>query len=60
MEINAALTQIKEELKNTIDQIQKAKSIQRKKQLIKHKHRLEKEVMTYMYYRYGVVMKKSR
>ena len=60
MEINTALLQIKEELKNTINQIQKAKSIQRKKQLIKHKHRLEKEVMTYMYYRYGVVMKKSR
>ena len=53
------LVQMKNEIENTIDQIQKTKSIQRKKQLIKHKHRLEKEVMTYMWLRYGMKMRKE-
>ena len=60
MKINTALIDIKQELIDTIEQIEKAKSIQRKKQLIKHKHRLEKEVMTYMYYRYGIILRKDK
>lgn len=40
-------------------EIQKARSIKKKKELIKHKHRLEKEIMTYMYYRYGIVTRKK-
>lgn len=54
------LEEIKQKIIKVNEDIKKAKSTQRKRQLIKHKHRLEKEVMTYMYYRYGVVMKKSR
>lgn len=53
-----------EEIKQRIIQvnidIKKAQSKQRRLQLIKHKHRLEKEVMTYMYYRYGVIMRKEK
>jgi len=50
---------MKTEIENTIDQIQKSKSTQRKRQLLKHKHRLEKEVMTYMWLRYGIKMRKE-
>ena len=57
--MDKALLVIKKEIEDTIEQIDKAQSIQSKKQLIKHKHRLEKEVMTYMYLRYGVLMKKG-
>lgn len=57
--INEALEEIKKELLITIDQIQKAKSNQRKRQLIKHKHRLEKQVMIYAKYRYGILLKKG-
>lgn len=53
------LVDIRQEIINTIEQIEKAEG-QRKLQLIKHKHRLEKEVMTYMYYRYGVIMRKEK
>lgn len=53
-----------EELKQKIIQvnkdIDKAKSNQRKRQLLKYKHRLEKDVMTYMWYRYGVILKKDK
>ena len=53
-----------EEIKQKIIQVNidigKAKSNQRKRQLLKHKHRLEKEIMTYMWYRYGVVMRKDK
>lgn len=59
MEINEALINIKEELLKTIDQIEKARSNQRKRQLIKHKHRLEKQVMIYAKYRYGIILKKG-
>lgn len=53
------LEPIKQKIIQVNKDIENAKSIQRKKQLLKYKHRLEKEVMTYMWYRYGVVMKKG-
>lgn len=58
MEMPKELSPIKEEIIQTNKQIENAKSIQRKRQLIKHKHKLEKEVMTYMWLRYGIVMRK--
>lgn len=58
--MNNALQEIKEKLLQVNVDIDKAKSSQRKRQLIKYKHRLEKEVMTYMWYRYGVVTKKEK
>ena len=58
MEMPKELSPIKEEIIQTNKQIANAKSIQRKRQLIKHKHKLEKEVMTYMWLRYGIVMRK--
>lgn len=54
------LEEIKQKIIQVNIDIDKAKSSQRKRQLIKYKHRLEKEVMTYMWYRYGVVMKKEK
>lgn len=54
------LEDIKQKIIQVNKDIEKAKSNQRKRQLLKHKHRLEKEVMTYMWYRYGVVMKKEK
>lgn len=53
------LEDIKQKIIKVNEDINKARSTQRKRQLIKYKHRLEKEVMTYMYYRYGIRIKKS-
>lgn len=58
--LNKPLLDIKKEIQDTIELIDKAYGYKRKKQLIKHKHRLEKEVMTYMYLRYGVIMRKDK
>ena len=58
--MNKELEEIKRKIIETNEQIEKAKSDQRRRQLIKYKHRLEKEVMTYMYYRYGVIMRKEK
>lgn len=54
------LEDYKQKIIQVNNDIDKAKSIQRKRQLLKHKHRLEKEVMTYMYLRYGVEMRKDK
>ena len=54
------LEDIKQKIIQVNIDIQKAKSKQRKMQLTKHKHRLEKEVMKYMYYRYGIIMRKDK
>lgn len=51
---------IKQKIEQVNIEIQKARSIKKKKELIKYKHRLEKEVMTYMYYRYGVILRKEK
>ena len=54
------LEPIKQKIIQVNKDIDKAKSNQRKRQLLKYKHRLEKDVMTYMWYRYGVVMRKDK
>ena len=54
------LEEIKQKIIQVNKDIEKAKSNQRKRQLLKYKHRLEKEVMTYMYLRYGIVMRKEK
>lgn len=54
------LEEIKQKIIQVNIDIEKAKSNQRKRQLLKYKHRLEKDVMTYMYYRYGVILKKDK
>lgn len=54
------LEPIKQKIIQVNKDIDKAKSNQRKRQLLKYKHRLEKDVMTYMYYRYGVILKKDK
>lgn len=53
------LEDIKQKIIQVNNEIEKAKG-KRKLQLIKHKHRLEKEVMTYMFYRYGIKMRKDK
>lgn len=54
MKNSVALIDINQKIKQVNIEIQKARSTKKKKELIKYKHRLEKEVMTYMYYRYGI------
>lgn len=54
------LEDIKQKIIQVNKDIEKAKSNQRKRQLLKYKHRLEKDVMTYMYLRYGVILKKDK
>ena len=54
------LEDIKQKIKQVNKDIDKAKINKRKRQLLKYKHRLEKDVMTYMYYRYGVILKKDK
>lgn len=54
------LEDIKQKIIQVNKDIEKAKSNQRKRQLLKYKHRLEKDVMAYMYYRYGVILKKDK
>ena len=54
------LEEIKQKIIQVNKDIDKAKSNQRKRQLLKYKHRLEKDVMTYMYLRYGVILKKDK
>lgn len=52
------LEEIKQKIIQVNKDIEKAKSNQRKRQLLKY--RLEKQVMTYMFYRYGVILKKDK
>ena len=54
------LNDIKQKIEQINIEIQKARSIKKKKELIKYKHRLEKEIMTYMYYRYGIILRKEK
>lgn len=59
MDLNNALLEIKEKIIQADIDIKKARSEQKKKQLLKYKHRLEKQVIAYMYYRYGIKMKRG-
>jgi hypothetical protein len=60
MEINEALLDIKNEILRVKQEMKLVGSSKRYNQLKKHKHRLEKEVMKYMYYRYGILMRKEK
>lgn len=59
MELNQALLEMKEKIEQVNQEIKKVGSNKRYKQLMKYKHRLEKQVMMYMRLRYGVVMRKG-
>lgn len=59
MELNGALLEIKRKIEQVNQEMKLVGSSKRYNQLKKHKHRLEKEVMKYMYLRYGVVMRKG-
>ena len=50
---------MKQRIAEVEQEIQMVGSEQRRKQLTKHKHRLEKEVMKYMFLRYGIKMRKE-
>lgn len=60
MELNEALLEMKEKIEQVNQEMKLVGSNKRYKQLKKYKHRLEKEVMTYMFYRYGVILKKDK
>ena len=60
MEINTALEDIKKEILRVQNEMKLVGSSKRYNQLKKYKHRLEKEVMTYMFYRYGIKMRKDK
>lgn len=60
MEINEALSDIKTEILRVKQEMKLVGSSKRYNQLKKYKHRLEKEVMKYMYYRYGIIMRKEK
>lgn len=60
MEINEALLDIKTEILRVKQEMKLVGSSKRYNQLKKYKHRLEKEVMKYMYYRYGIIMRKEK
>ena len=53
------LLDIKTEILRVKQEMKLVGSSKRYNQLKKYKHRLEKEVMKYMYLRYGVVMRKG-
>lgn len=59
MKLSKELLDIKDEILRTKQEMKLVGSSKRYNQLKKHKHRLEKEVMKYMYYRYGIVMRKE-
>lgn len=58
--VNTALEDIKNEILRVKQEMKLVGSSKRYNQLKKYKHRLEKEVMTYMYYRYGIIMRKEK
>lgn len=58
--VNTALEDIKNEILRVKEEMKLVGSSKRYNQLKKYKHRLEKEVMTYMYYRYGIIMRKDK
>lgn len=60
MVLDKALCEIKDKIIKTNLEIEKACSKQRKRQLLKHKHKLEKEVMAYMNLKYGVIMRREK
>lgn len=58
--VNTALEDIKNEILRVKQEMKLVGSSKRYNQLKKYKHRLEKEVMKYMYYRYGIIMRKDK
>lgn len=58
--VNTALEDIKSEILRVKQEMKLVGSSKRYNQLKKYKHRLEKEVMKYMYYRYGIIMRKDK
>lgn len=60
MELDNSLIEIKNKILEVEKEITRVGSAEREKQLIKYKHRLEKEVMKYMYFKYGVIMRKEK
>ena len=54
------LLDIKKEILRVKQEMKLVGSSKRYNQLKKYKHRLEKEVMKYMYYRYGIIMRKDK
>lgn len=60
MELNGALLEIKRKIEQVNQEMKLVGSSKRYNQLKKYKHRLEKDVMTYMYLRYGVEMRKEK
>lgn len=58
--VNTALEEIKSEILRVKQEMKLVGSSKRYNQLKKYKHRLEKEVMKYMYYRYGIIMRKDK
>lgn len=54
------LLDIKNEILRVKQEMKLVGSSKRYNQLKKYKHRLEKEVMKYMYYRYGIIMRKDK
>ena len=53
------LLDIKKEILRVKEEMKLVGSSKRYNQLKKYKHRLEKEVMKYMYYRYGIILRKG-
>lgn len=58
--VNTALEDIRNEILRVKKEMRLVGSSKRYNQLKKYKHRLEKEVMKYMYYRYGIIMRKDK
>lgn len=54
------LLDIKTEILRVKQEMKLVGSSKRYNQLKKYKHRLEKEVMKYMYYRYGIILRKEK
>ena len=54
------LLDIKNEILRVKQEMKLVGSSKRYNQLKKYKHRLEKEVMKYMYYNYGIIMRKDK
>lgn len=54
------LLDIKNEILRVKQEMKLVGSSKRYNQLKKYKHRLEKEIMKYMYYRYGIILRKDK
>lgn len=54
------LLDIKNEILRVKQEMKLVGSSKRYNQLKKYKHRLKKEVMKYMYYKYGIIMRKDK